>query len=632
MQLLGLSVAQLVGVLLVAASLTTALYLLKQRRRRVSVPFIALWDALLGDRQSSRLFARLQHLFSLLLALCIVALLALALGDPRPQKQGGVTRHTVLIIDAGITMQTNDVPGGRLGAAQALARRIVGGASEFHSVLVAQMDTNGTPLSPMTDDLRLLNDAVDQVTASDLPTDAESAYRLALDVLQDRSRPEIIVISDAAEGPQPEMAAALKRAGISISFLPVGRRNDDVGISAFSVRRYPLDRNRSELFVEVYSGSKHTEQVDLTLLGDGSPIDVQKLTLAPGETLRRVYDDVTGVSKTLEARLMVSGSHNDLAANDHAYAVLPERQRTRVLCVTDGNRYLEAALLLDEYLDVDTIEPAAYRSSDGHDVVIFDGFVPREPPSVPALYIRPHAAERATAATAGRAQPLTVEGEIERPKFSRLAEKHPVLRFTALRDVNVASALLLRTLPGDEVLAADARGPLIVAGQRSGKRFVALAFDIRASDLPLRVAWPLLLLNTIDWFTAESHDFVSSNVVGQSGFVSMPGTLREVAVHGPRGDTRTLPISDGMLALTADRAGFYRLSAQSGDRWLPVNLSPETRRDLTPAQRMLVGTRAAGTPLLDEQRFAFKPFTFLLLAAALLLFADWIAFHRRWTV
>ena len=51
-----------------------------------------------------------------------------------------------------------------------------------------------------------------------------------------------------------------------------------------------------------------------------------------------------------EAR-RVATALDDLPADDHAYALLPERRRARVQVVTRGNMYLEAALLLDEYLD-----------------------------------------------------------------------------------------------------------------------------------------------------------------------------------------------------------------------------------------------------------------------------------------
>ena len=43
--------------------------------------------------------------------------------------------------------------------------------------------------------------------------------------------------------------------------------------------------------------------------------------------------------------------------------------------------------------------------------------------------------------------------------------------------------------------------------------FVALGFDVRDSDLPLRIAWPLLLLNSVNFFT-EAKDSVTGEPRG----------------------------------------------------------------------------------------------------------------------
>jgi Ca-activated chloride channel family protein len=624
MQLLGLSLVQLSLVLALAASITLCLYLLKQRRRRVAVSFLPLWEGLLLDRQASRLFARLRHLLSLLLALVIVALMSFALADPQKRAEASAARHMLVVIDVGVTMQARDVAPTRLAAALAQARRLVRSAGPGLRMQVAQMDASTTPLCSWSTDPRELLRALTQVRSSDLPTDPQRAYRFALDVLRGRSNPELAMISDAAIAPDAEVVDALGQAGARISFIPVGRRADDVGISAFAVRRYPLDKNRSELLLELYSAASHPETVELTLLGDGAPIDVQRVTLAPYASLHRIYDDVTGVSRTLEARIKVAGDHNDLRANDRAYALLPEKRRVRVLCVSDGNRYLEAALLLDEYLDADLLSPAKYTAATGYDAVIFDRFVPPRAPARPALYLDPTGE--------GPGQPLAIAGRIARPFFDKLQEKHPVLRFTALRDANVASALLVRPAPGDEVLAADARGPLIIAGKRAGGPFVALTFDLRESDLPLRVAWPLLLLNTIDWLAGGAPEAGAEGVVGRSERLTLPDGVTRAQVRGPDGRAREATIEGHDLPLTPTRAGFYRIAWNGGERWFAANLSPATRRDLTPQPQLKIKSALAPRPKVASASFERPPWVFLLVLALVLLLAEWLTFHRRWTV
>ena len=52
-----------------------------------------------------------------------------------------------------------------------------------------------------------------------------------------------------------------------------------VAITAFSVRRYPLDVSRSEVLVELWNPGEEVASIELSLLGDGEAIDVQRLRI-----------------------------------------------------------------------------------------------------------------------------------------------------------------------------------------------------------------------------------------------------------------------------------------------------------------------------------------------------------------
>src|SRR6185295_3854541 len=114
--------------------------------------------------------------------------------------------------------------------------------------------------------------------------------------------------------------------------------------------------------------SEEPLDLELSLLGDGQLTDLARLRLQPKERLPRFYPNLSGASKTLEAKLtLADGSPDDLPADDHAYALLPERRRARIQVVSAGNMFLDAALLLDEYLDVTTVAPANYPAKGTFD-------------------------------------------------------------------------------------------------------------------------------------------------------------------------------------------------------------------------------------------------------------------------
>ncbi|MEO7109301.1 MAG: VWA domain-containing protein, partial [Polyangiaceae bacterium] len=514
----GLPFATLATIFGIAAAAVIAFYILKLRRRVFAVPFSPLWQRILRDKEATSLFSKLKRLLSLLLQLALLALLVLALGDPRAAATLIKGRNLVVLVDASASMQATDVSSSRLESAKDEVKKIIRGLGGSDRMLIAQMSASVTPLGPMSGDTSELDREIDAVKATDTRADFPRALRFATDALRGADNAEIVVVSDGALGAPSDAQGSVHTGDAKLVFIPIGKSKKNAGITQFSVRRYPLDKSRYEVMLEVTNTGAEEEEVELSLLGDGQLVDLTKLRLKPGERLPRFYPNLSGASRTLEAKIKrVDGSHDDLPADDHAYALLPERRRAKVLLVTPGDTYLEAALLLDEYLDVTQVNALHYSdktpSGGNYDVVIFDGATPEVMPRANALYIDPR----------GSGSPVKVEEEISQPGFDHIDRKHPVVRFTALDDVNIARGHKLVPQAGDKVVGASDAGPILIAGQRAGFKFVALGFDVRESDLALRVAWPLFLMNTINWFTDEDAGYISSFKTGEVWRIPVAG-------------------------------------------------------------------------------------------------------------
>jgi hypothetical protein len=647
MILTGLPLGTLLAIFGAAAAFATALYILKLRRRTVAVPFSKLWDTILRDKEATSLFSRLKRLLSLLVQLALLALLAVALGDPRAAATLLKGRNLVVLVDASASMQATDVAPTRLAAAKEEVKKVIRGLGGADRMLVAQMDAAVTPLGPMSGDTSELERALDAIKATDARADFPRALRFATDSLRGLEGAEIVVVSDGRLGDAVDSAGKVKLdEDVKLTYLPIGKAARNVGITAFSVRRYPLDRSRYEVMLEVTNTGPSAEEIELSLLGDGSLVDLTKLRLQPGERVPRFYPNLSGASRTLEAKLApLSGSQDALPADDHAYALLPERRRAKVLVVTPGNTYLEAALLLDEYLDVQVTSPKEYveviaPSPARHDVVIFDGATPSVPPRGNAIYLDPR----------GPGSPVKVEGELKQPGFDRIERKHPVVRWTALDDVNIARGHKLVAEPGDKVVGASEQGAILIAGQRGGFKFVAMGFDTRDSDLPLRVAWPLLLLNSINWFTDEDAKYISSFRTGDVWRVPIASSSGQARLEVPGGGAVVVPVHEGRAVYLGQTAGFYELRGTDG-------VDPMSAAVAGPGGGPPVGTASFAANLLDAEESAIEParelvvdghkagelggfqvgvrrelWIYLLLAAIALTALEWITYHRRITV
>jgi hypothetical protein len=626
--LTGLPVAVLGAVFAAVGLGVLVLYVLKLRRRVVAVPFSPLWDRVLSDKDATTLFSKLRRLLSLLLQLVLLGLLVLALGDPRAAEGLLRGRTVVVLLDASASMQATDVTPSRLAKAKDEVKKVIQGLGGADRMLLAQMDATVTPLGSLTADTTALERELVSVHATDTSADFPRALRFASDVLRGARGPEIVVVSDGALGPAVDASGEVHLAGAKLTYVKVGSSGENVGITQFSVRRYPLDKGRYEVMLELFNAGWAPADVELQLLGDGALVDLTTLRLRPGERLPRFYPQLSGASRTLEAKIAVGGgARNDLAADDHAYALLPARRRARILVVSEGNTYLEAALLLDEYLDVTDVKPADYPAAaarGGWDAVVFDRVTPAEPVATSALYLDPR----------GPGSPVKLGRDLKGPRFDKVDRKHPAVRFAELDDVNVSVGHQLIPEGGDKVLGASEGGvaPILVAGTRAAHKFVALGFDVRDSDLPLRAAWPLFVVDCVNWFTDEDTEYLSTYRTGETWHVPVSAQATQATLEAPDGTTQIVPVHDGRAVLVGTQAGFYEITAAGEKTSFAASLLDSDETQIAPQPSLTVDGQPAGELAGFTPGVRRELWIYLLLAAVLLTALEWATYHRRLTV
>jgi hypothetical protein len=626
MSLAGLPLSTLLAIGGAAAALVVVFYILKLRRRPVAVPFSRVWDSVFRDKESSQLFSQLRRILSLLLQLALLTLLIIALGDPRPSRDLADGRHLVILVDASASMKAVDVKPSRLAAAKAEAEKIVRGLGASDRAIVVQMGSVPTPRSSMSGDRTELLQAIGQVSANDTRADLEAGLFFGRDSLRGLPHGELVVIGDGAYAEGREQAERVSLEGAEPRFVPIGKSRKNLSISEFSVRRYPLDKARYEVMLEIANLNDEPADVELELAGDGVTVDVTRLKLAAGERLPRYYQDLAGASRSLTARIKAAPGNDDLPADDVAYALLPERRRARILLVSPGNTYLEAALLLDEYLDVTQVAPSDRLPDGKFDVAILDGVAPPLDERVgSALYLNPPAAS----------SPVPLGAPLEEFGFDTWERKSAVLRFMSMGDVQVAKGHAFKPASGDKVLGASEHGPILVSGARQGHRFVALGFDPRDSDLVLRIAWPLFVLNTINAFVEEDTGYVSSFRTGDVWRIAVPGSLGTVNLLEPGGAKHSVPVSDGRAVFRGELAGFYKLSGGPDDAPLgefAANLSDLEESRIAPQKELKLGGKPATPVASSPVSLKSDVWIYLLLAVIAVSLVEWITYHRRVTV
>jgi hypothetical protein len=618
-----------------AAAAITLLYILKLRRRRVEVPFAALWARLLVEKQTSALWRRLRRLFSLLVALLIAALLVLAAGDPRQINQGQDGRTIVLLLDSSASMRALDEGRSRLDIAKEEAKKITSDLGRDDVAMVVRFDRHVVPVSPFSQDDRALAKAIDEIQPADTGAEPLRALSFAADALRGRPNPVVVLLSDGAFGPEILPADLPTIPGAKLHFIQTGKEGENVGIVAFNARRLLSDRLSYMLYVEAKNFGKSPQSVDVTLYLGDKPFDAQRILMQPGATVSRFYTpDVIGIDAgegRLRAQISPAEGSTDLFPGDNvAYATIPKRQVVRVLIASSkDNFFLEGVLYSEgDSLDVErtTCDKLTPEEAQKFTVLVLDHCAPAWAKEAPGnfFYFDPPEGEGAPFARA-KAPALL-------PKLGKVSKKHPLLRWVSFVDVTILQATPFVGLSADQSLVEGGGGTLLAAQRKGERRVVALAFDVALSELPLRVAFPVLIQNALAWFTDDDASFVSNYQTGETWYVPVSAEVETALVREPSGATREIPLYDHKAVFTGQSAGFYTITAGAEVLEVAANLNNEIESRLSVPESPPVPGAVAGAPEGGGAIVRREIWISLVLAAVAILLVEWWTFHRRVTV
>ena len=645
-----------------AAALAVGAYIIKMRRRRFEVPFSQLWQRVLEQKEASSLWKQLKRWISLAFILLILGLVLFAALDPTLGAVDRKARSVVVLFDASASMKTMDGDEAgkesRLDVAKDRAKRLVDGMGGGDVAMIFKVDGQATPMSRFSNDGPMLDKKIDEIQASDTPADLPRALGAAADALRDRPNPLIVIVSDGAF-PEQQLGqvswaadgknlAAVDLAGIDVRYLPVGHRSDNVGIIAFNVRRYIANKAAYEVYIEVQNFGQEPAHRQLTLYNGDTAVDVKKLDLAPGQRIHQIYEKLPGgEDNKLRASLRPvegAGGSDAFALDDTAFALLPARKKQKVLMVTQDNLFLEGALLVYENVDPLKVTPAEYEAkpslSDGMDAVIFDDYTPEQLPAPPTSLVFFH--------PTGPNSPIAIHGETQNPHITEIDEQHPVMRWVTMSDVYMDKSEVFAPDPkkGESTLAYSVTDSIVAAKRDGHRKILAFGFSLpnsnrdSATDLPMRVAFPMLLVNTLDWFAGDQADLLTTYPTGRRERVPLDGVVgaTEAEVRGPDNTITRTPVLDGLATFYGARVGYYDLQAKAGNGQevahieLAANLASPTESDIAPSTTLTLGGKKLEAPESFAITRSQKLWIYLVLLALGLIATEWITYHRRITV
>jgi hypothetical protein len=499
------------------------LYMLRLRRRKQVVSSTLVWRELTRDRHANAPWRRPRPNLLMFLQLAALAALVLALARPFVRLPGQLRGNTIVLLDTSASMLANDGDDQgrtRFDVARDELERSIGRLSGDDRLTLIAVDAQPTALIAASADRSLLRQALGQARAELVAADWPAAFALAAGAAQGLADPRFLILSD---GNLPDDLPPLPG---PVALKTVGQSGENLAISALAPRESP---GGPELLASVVNEGTTAKTAVLSVSLDGRLYDARRLTLPAGGRSDQTWS-LPAETSTIAAELVPeNGAVDHLPADNQAWAVRAAGGSQQVLLASAGNLFLEQALGLLPGVDLQRTTAEGLSGEAAADWFVLDGApVPATLPDGPLLLVNPQPGETGA--------PIQV-GAVFTPTGVTRQLEHPILQFVDWEGIDVREARSVSGAGLEPLVETDA-GPLLLSGEVEGHRIVVLPFDLRESDLPLQIAFPVVTANIANWFGPGRA------VASQSGME--PGTPINVTLSP---DTATVEITrpDGLL-------------------------------------------------------------------------------------
>jgi hypothetical protein len=587
-----------------------ALYFLRIRRPTRVVPALNLWPDQVRDRQANVPWQRLRFSWLLLLQLLAAAVLVAAAVQPALSAGTSLARHSVVLLDVSASMQARDVQPTRLDEAKKQVGAIIDQLSSQDRMTLIAVGPVPRIVASVVGDRDALHRAVDGLGASNGAADLSSALTLGAGLVRPGDDARAYLFSDGIVGPiRTDASSSLP---FPVEYHPIGVSGENIGLTSLVVRTSAQSR---AAYLHVQNFGQQARTFSLEWRADGRLVDVRQVTLAPGiaqDVVLPVPSDATVVSAHIDAGDVFS-------LDDTVTAVARTPSTFRVLLVTPGNVFLQQALALRTDLQLDVVAPADYKSSAPYAMSIYDRYSPANLPDGPFISIDPPPGS-----------PLAGGPAVGVGRVRATDAGDPLLTNVDLNDVHVARSQDLRNDTFGRVLITSLQTPLVLVRDEPFRQ-VLFGFDLHESDLPLRIAFPILVQNLSEWIlppSVPSHSFHPDEpvtIVPETGATSLTIV---------RPDGRRQALAGGGVATfgETDLTGLYTVEQAVAGRinrsWFTVNLFSDQVSQLKPADRITLPPYDNTVAVNAVHRGQLEIWPWIALGALGLVVLEWLAFHR----
>ncbi|ANX01403.1 aerotolerance regulator [Thermoclostridium stercorarium subsp. leptospartum DSM 9219] len=591
---------------LLSVPLIILLYVLKQKREKVTVSSLALWSKVIDDMQVNTPWQKLRKNLLMFLQIVAAILIVLVLAGFSLKLNTGEALSVIIVIDNSLSMASTDIKPTRLAAAKQDAIEYVENLPGNSRVTVVTIGGEPDVLIYASTSKNEVRKSIASISQSSGYVDAEKAGELVLFLKDQEKDARIVLFSDTFFSFGNE----------KVKFSEYKKQNDNIAVTGLT---YTKTGNGITAMSIIRNQGEKSAEITVSLYGDDEFIDSKWVTIPGNQTKTIWWNKIPDNVRTLR----VSVETEDILPDDNnGYEVVVTEKDVKILLVTNGNIFLEKALSLIEGVEVARTSPDE-TVYEGYDLYVFDGFIPGKFPKDGNMVIFSPTPNSL----------FSVGDWMDNPLVS--PSDHPVFRYLDKLSFAVGRTRIIGKPEWAEVIMEYSGNPIIMEGVLDNKRILIFGFNLFETDLPLRAEFPILISNIVNEYAPLRSTVVDRIFAGDAvRFRLKPDTVKAY-VHTP--DGRRLAIEPAVLSepfTDTGKPGIYTLEQVSSNgsvsTFFDVNLPDEWVMEKASYDRSDAAVEYKATDIAFQKqavKFSLPVIAFVIL---ILLFEWWYYANRNY--
>lgn len=628
---------------LLTVPLILLLHIMRSRREQRPISSLALWRGLQQQKRGSR-FQSLPLTLLLIMQLCIAATLVAALARPVSSFVLADPWHTIFIIDTTTSMATTAATESYFDQARQQVRMGIetAGLDDTMSIISLEKHPRILFTSTQAETESENDDETNRVTINrvkalseldnlrlggtgiDLPT----ALNLATSLIDPNRNNRIVVLTDGHYSVDP---TRLPPVPIQIDWQILGNSESNQALLNVSAKRQPDGSHR--LFARLVNYGDISVQRTVEVAIDGDVVEPRTVEIPAGGETVEVWTVTERQAQSAQIKLLEDDS---LAIDNMADVWLQSGTRHRVLLQAETPDPLTRALLAQPNVDLTIDTPdddASYNPADFDLTILQNQPLDFSSPNLPSgdlLIVNPQPQQEQRLnlrADTAIAAPWLAEIDFSGVYFGRVyTDTLPNWLHVALKSKvpqigpeTGDAASPSRTETSSNIDKVEGQ-PLIVRGHDGQRQVTIWTFDLGDSNLPARLAFPLLMDSTLA--TMLNPLPPATLAVGES----LAFDSNNFVVELPDGQ-RLAELSPGESLFTHTKLpGIYRIYERNGSQQAVAGFAVqagsafESNLSLNGLRDSLNGLpRSSATGIARDPEVVYNDFWFWLVGFALIV-------------